>query len=553
MNPITKNTLFYGDNLKILREHIPAESADLIYLDPPFNSNRNYNVLFKDESGQDSEAQITAFEDTWHWDRKSQETYHELVADAPEHVGKMTSALRDFIGANQVTAYLVMMTIRLMELHRVLKSTGSLYLHCDPTMSHYLKIVLDAIFQVRNFQCEIVWERSQTRSSISRNYRKAHDIILFYTKSDKYVFNMLYRKLSEASLGNYRNRDEKGVYRLVPLLVSGTRHGETGKPWKGIDPNSRGKSGMHWVTVQEKLEEYEKQGLTVFSKNGIPNLKYYLEESPGTPLNDNWHDIPLIPASSRESLGYPTQKPAALLERIINASTNEGDTVLDPFCGCGTSIHAAEKLNRKWMGIDITHLSTSLLKYRLKDAFDLTERKDYDVIGEPEDLAEAQMLAQEDRYQFQWWVLSLVQAKPVGGFRKKGKDRGIDGVVNFTDDSSEKIKRIIVQVKSGKVGAKDMRDLLGIVEEEKAQMGIFLTLNEPTKDMKTSAAEAGFYHSAGWSRDYPRIQIMTIADLMNGKKPDLPPVKSTFKQAKRDIREQDRWKQNGMDTGFDNF
>jgi len=493
MNPITKNTLFYGDNLKILREYIPAESADLIYLDPPFNSNRNYDVLFRDESGQqDSDAQITAFEDTWHWDRKAQETYHELIADAPEHVGKMISALRDFIGANQVTAYLVMMTVRLMELHRVLKATGSLYLHCDPTMSHYLKIVLDTIFGKENFRNEIVWcyRKWNVRQS---QFPSNHDILLFYTKTQKNSFNTLFLPKS---------------------------------------PKSSGKG--------KKIQ-------SVIGEDGKRKSVYLDTDSEGTPVPD-WWEIPIINPMANERLGYPTQKPLALLERIIQSSSNEHDTVLDPFCGCGTSIHAAEKLNRKWMGIDITHLSTSLLKYRLKDAFDLTERKDYDVIGEPEDMAGAERLAQENRYQFQWWALSLIQAKPVGGVKKKGKDRGIDGVVNFIDDSSEKAKQIIVQVKSGKVGPKDIRDLIGTVNNERAQMGIFLTLNEPTKDMKTASAEAGFYHSIGWSRDYPRIQIMTIEDIMNGKTPDLPPVKRTFKQAKRDIREQDRWKQNGIDS-----
>ncbi|MGE0086008.1 MAG: DNA methyltransferase [Desulfococcaceae bacterium] len=492
MNPVTKNTLFYGDNLKILREHIPAESADLIYLDPPFNSNRNYDVIFKDESIENSEAQITAFEDTWHWDRKAQETYHELIADAPEHVGKMISALRDFIGANQVTAYLVMMTVRLIELHRVLKSAGTLYLHCDPTMSHYLKIILDSIFGKENFRNEVVWcyRKWNVRQS---QFPSNHDILLFYTKTQTNFFNTLFLPKS---------------------------------------PKSSGKG--------KKIQ-------SIIGEDGKRKSVYLDTDSEGTPVPD-WWEIPIINPMASERLGYPTQKPLALLERIIQSSSKEGDTVLDPFCGCGTSIHAAEKLNRKWIGIDITHLSTSLLKYRLKDAFDLTERKDYDVIGEPEDLAGAQRLAQENRYQFQWWALSLVQAKPVGGVPKKGKDRGIDGVINFIDDSSEKAKQIIVQVKSGKSGAKDIRDLIGTVDNENAQMGIFITLNEPTRDMKTAAAEADFYHSSGWNKDFARIQIMTIEELLNGKTPDLPPVKRTFKQAKRDVREQDRWKQNGIDS-----
>jgi len=272
------NTLYYGDNLDILREHIPTASIDLVYLDPPFNSNRNYNVLFQDESGHDSESQITAFEDTWHWGPDAEATYHALVTDGPDRVATMIAAIRSFIGANQVMAYLVMMAARLVELHRVLKPTGSLYLHCDPTASHYLKIILDAIFGPQNFKNEIVWERSQTRSSISKIYRRAHDVLLFYTKSDSYTFNIQYKELSAASQKLYEKIDEHGPYRLVPLLVSGRCNGETGKIWRGIDPNKRGKDGMHWITVPAKIEQYEEQGLVIWpqKEGGLPQLKYYL-------------------------------------------------------------------------------------------------------------------------------------------------------------------------------------------------------------------------------------------------------------------------------------
>ena len=481
--PITENTLFYGDNLPILREYIPDESIDLVYLDPPFNSNRTYNVLFKQESGQDSEAQIAAFEDTWHWNQAAEETYHELVTAAPPHVGKMIGALRGFIvgsqtGGNQMMAYLVMMAARLVELHRILKPTGSLYLHCDPTASHYLKVVLDTIFGPTCFINEIVWERSQTRSSISKSYRRAHDILFFYAKSPDYLFNMQFRSLSDASLENYRHEDEKGRYRLVPLLVSGVRKGVTGRPWRGVDPNIQGKSGMHWVTTHEKLDEYERQGLVVISRNGIPNLKYYLEQSPGVPLNDNWHDITLIPASSKEALGYPTQKPIALLERIIAASSNPGDIVLDPFCGCGTTIAAAQKLDRRWVGIDITYLSIALQKNRLNTAFPDAK---YKVIGEPTTLHDARQLAVDDRFQFQWWAVSLIKARPYGGQEgskqgKKGADKGIDGIIIFIDDHTRQPKRVIVQVKSGKVNSRDIRDLVGTLNRESAAIGVFLTL-----------------------------------------------------------------------------
>ena len=553
VKPITENTLFYGDNLPILREYIPDESIDLIYLDPPFNSNRTYNVLFKQESGQDSEAQIAAFEDTWHWNQAAEETYHELVTAAPPHVGKMIGALRGFIvgsqtGGNQMMAYLVMMAARLVELHRILKPTGSLYLHCDPTASHYLKVVLDTIFGPTCFINEIVWERSQTRSSISKSYRRAHDILFFYAKSPDYLFNMQFRSLSDASLENYRHEDEKGRYRLVPLLVSGVRKGVTGRPWRGVDPNIQGKSGMHWVTTHEKLDEYERQGLVVISRNGIPNLKYYLEQSPGVPLNDNWHDITLIPASSKEALGYPTQKPIALLERIIAASSNPGDIVLDPFCGCGTTIAAAQKLDRRWVGIDITYLSIALQKNRLNTAFPDAK---YKVIGEPTTLHDARQLAVDDRFQFQWWAVSLIKARPYGGQEgskqgKKGADKGIDGIIIFIDDHTRQPKRVIVQVKSGKVNSRDIRDLVGTLNRESAAIGVFLTLEEPTRDMRTEATTAGFYHSPGWNQKYPRIQILTVKALLEGTaRLEMPPAEfTTFKQAQQ-VKEEEH-KQKGL-------
>jgi len=547
---ITENTLFYGDNLDILRDYLIDECVDLIYLDPPFNSNRNYNVLFKDEQGLDSEAQIVAFEDTWHWGPETEHAYYHLITHGPDKVASMMTALRGFVGTNQMMAYLTMMTARLVELHRVLKPAGSLYLHCDPTTSHYLKIVLDMIFGAQNFRNEISWERSATRSSISKIYRRAHDILLFYTKSDVYTFNMQHKELSEASKRLYGKVDTTGTYRLVPLLVSGIRNGETGRAWRGIDPNKRGKSGMHWITTHAKLEEYEKQGLIVWAQKegGLPQLKYYIENNPGVPLNDIWHDIDLIQSSSKEALGYPTQKPLALLERIIQASSSPGDIVLDPFCGCGTAIAAAQKLNRKWIGIDITHLSIALQKYRLETMFPSIT---FEVIGEPEDIGSAKKLAQDDRYQFQWWALSLIRAKPLGGQEgsktgKKGSDKGVDGIINFVDDTSDKSKRVIVQVKSGHVKSGDIRDLVGTVQREEAAIGVFLTLEPPTREMRTEAASAGLYHSVGWGKDYPRIQILSIAELLQSAEVKMPPQHGTFKSAQRVQKEEPEAQQTSL-------
>ncbi len=533
--PITQNTLFYGDNLNILREHIASESIDLIYLDPPFNSNRNYNVLFKDESGIDSEAQITAFEDTWHWNDIAEQTYDELVTQSPGHVSKMIGALRDFIGANQMMAYLVMMTIRLVELHRVLKPTGSLYLHCDPTASHYLKIILDTIFGVQNFRNEIIWKRTSAHSDTKQgnviHMGRIHDVILFYTKSDIAKRREVYQPYDQEYISAfYRYSDPDGRrYRLGDITgPGGAAKGNPQYEFLGVT--------RYWRYSKERMQELYAQGRIVQTKpGGVPAYKRYLDEMPGTPLQDVWDNILPLGAQATERLGYPTQKPLTLLENIINTSSNPGDIALDPFCGCGTAIAAAQKLGRKWIGIDITHLSIALQKYRLEAMFPDIQFK---VVGEPTDYGAAKQLAQDDRYQFQWWALSLVKAKPLGGqegskIGKKGSDKGIDGVITFIDDNTGKPKRVLVQVKSGHVKSGDIRDLVGTVQRENAALGVFITLEPPSRDMSTEAVTAGYYESPWTGQKYPRIQIRTIAELLKGTRIEMPSQYGTFKQAQR--------------------
>jgi DNA modification methylase len=549
MAPQNTNTLFYGDNLVILRDYMDSESVDLIYLDPPFNSNRNYNVLFKDESGKEADAQITAFADSWHWNATAEQTYHELVTLGAPRVSSMVSALREALGTNQMLAYLVMMAARLTELHRVLKPTGSLYLHCDPTASHYLKIVLDTIFGPENFRNEIIWQRTGAHSDRAQgkviHWGRIHDAILFYTKTNDASRNEVYLSYDEEYLKkSYRHIDSSGRrYRLDNL--TGPGGGAKGNPSYEFLGVTR-----YWRYSKENMEELYKQGRIIQTKPGtVPAYKRYLDEMKGVPLQDMIDDIAPLQASAAERLGYPTQKPLALLERIISASSNEGDVVLDPFCGCGTTIAAAQKLGRKWLGIDITHLSIALQKYRLKDSFGLVEKKDYLVKGEPEDLHDAQQLAHDDRYQFQWWALSLIKARPLGGDErparfskprrsgreegKKGSDKGIDGVLTFMDDASGKAKRAIVQVKSGHVKSGDIRDLRGVIDREGAALGIFITLESPSRDMQAEAAATGFYHSPGWEQDYPKLQILTIADLLGGDEVKMPPTAQTFKSAEK--------------------
>jgi site-specific DNA-methyltransferase (adenine-specific) len=540
MRPITENTLFYGDNLFILREHIPSESVDLIYLDPPFNSSRSYNVLFREETGIESEAQITAFEDTWHWNHVAEETYQELVTQAPEHISQMISALRIFIGTNQMMAYLVMMAVRLVELHRVLKPTGSLYLHCDPTASHYLKIILDTIFGVQNYRSEITWLRSKNPKGSQhepKQYSPDTDIILFYAKSDLAELHTLRikTKLSPQQLAiKYDRLDEKGAFTDGPILRSPSMGDRPNLvyEYKGYTPGPFG-----WRVELDKLVEIDRKGNLGWSSTGQPYRKLRPEEDTGNPVGNCWMDISSINPQATERLGYPTQKPLPLLERIIQASSNPGDIVLDPFCGCGTSIAAAQKLDRKWIGIDITHLSIALMKYRLEAMFPGIKFK---VIGEPTDISAARQLAkdEEGRYQFQWWALSLIRAKPLGGQEgsregKKGSDKGVDGLIAFIDDNTGKAKRVIVQVKSGHVNRGQIGELVGTVQREQAAIGVFITLEPPSRDMKTEAVSAGFYHSPGWNKDYPHIQILTIEELLHGAEVKMPPQFGTFKQAQK--------------------
>ena len=536
LQPVIQNTLFYGDNLKILREYIPTESVDLIYLDPPFNSSRNYNVLFKDESGIDSEAQITAFEDTWHWNLIAEQTYKELITQAPDNISKMISALREFVGANEMMAYLVMMAIRLMEMHRVLKATGSLYLHCDPTASHYLKIILDTIFGPQNFRNEIIWRRTPAKGNLSRRLARNHDVILSYQMSDDAIWNTEavftaydLDALDEKTKSKYQSRDADGrLYQLTALTSPNPDRPNLNYEFLGVK--------RVWRWTRDRMQAAYDAGLVIQPSPGaVPRFKRYLDEQSGKPLTDIWIDIDPLNSQAKERLGYPTQKPEALLERIIKLTTKQGDIVLDPFCGCGTAIAAAQKLGRKWIGIDITNLSIALQKYRLQAMFPDIQFK---VVGEPLDYSSAQQLAHDDRYQFQWWALSLVKAKPLGGqegskIGKKGSDKGIDGVIAFVDDATDKLKRVLVQVKSGHVKSGDIRDLVGTVQRENAAIGVFITLETPTRDMKAEAIRAGYYHSLGWNEDYPRIQILNIVELLHGAKIQMPPQYGTFKQAQR--------------------
>jgi DNA modification methylase len=526
------NQLFYGDNLDVLRRHIKDDTVDLVYLDPPFNSNQDYNVLFAEKDGTAAAAQFRAFEDTWEWNQDSAALYEQLV-ESGGRVSDVMQAFRRFLGTNDMLAYLTMMAPRLVELRRVLKSTGSIYLHCDPTASHYLKLLMDAVFGPQCFRSEIIWKRSTAHSDTKQGREQhghIHDVLLFYTKMEKWTWNPVYTPYDPAYVASKYRSIEPGTGRRYHLdNLTGPGGAAKGNPSYEVMGVTR-----YWRYSKEKMEKLIREGRVVQPRPGaVPRFKRYLDEMPGLPLQDVWTDIDPINSQAQERLHYPTQKPETLLERILTSSSKENNVVLDPFCGCGTAIAVAERLKRNWIGIDITHLAIGLIKSRLRDAFGEDVARTYTVLGEPTSLPDAAELAKDDPYQFQWWALGLVGARRAE--QKKGADQGVDGRLLFHDEpgSNGKTKQIILSVKSGHVSVKDVRDLRGVIDREKAEIGVLLTLEDATKPMLTEAASAGFYKSPWGS--HPRLQILTIAQLLDDRKIDYPhPAGNlTFKRAPR--------------------
>jgi site-specific DNA-methyltransferase (adenine-specific) len=529
------NHLYYGDNLQVLREHVKDESIDLVYLDPPFNSNANYNVLFRSPQGVQSQAQIEAFEDTWHWNENAEQAFDEVVQSGNGDAAEMLRALRSFLNENDMMAYLCMMADRLIELRRVMKSTATIFLHCDPTACHYLKLIMDATFGADQFINEVVWKRTHSHGDAKRNFGSVFDAILIYGKSDKYEWNRLMKPLSEAHVdAKFKAKDAEGrAWQSVTLRSPNPRpnlhYPYTASKGQTYHPHPNG-----WSCDIVRMRSYDADGRLHFpaKPTGQLRLKMFLDESKGMQMQNFWDDIPPINSQAQERLGYPTQKPIALLERILQAASKEGDTILDPFCGCGTAIHAAEKLRRKWIGIDVTHLAISLIEKRLKDAFPGIEFK---VHGTPKDLDGARALAEADKYQFQWWAVSLVDAVPYGG-KKKGADSGIDGFIYFKPDGKTTEKAIVSVKGGGTVSVPMIRDLGHVVDREKAKIGVFITLAEATKPMLTEAIKAGYYQTEYGK--FAKLQILTIEQLFSGKKPDLPWIDpSAFKKAAKEIAE----------------
>jgi DNA modification methylase len=536
-NPVL-NQLFYGDNLAVLRDHIADQSVDLIYLDPPFNSRQDYNVLFAEKDGARSASQITAFKDTWEWNEESSLAYEQVV-EAGGRVAEAMRAFRTLLGGTDMLAYLAMMAPRLVELRRVLKESGSIYLHCDPTASHYLKLLMDGVFGAQNFKNEIIWRRKGGSALKGMNhFSNATDTLLFYSKSDPCKFHPVFLPLDQEYIEEHFTKvDEKGRRYQATVMRSPNPRPNLRYDYKGYKTPPNG-----WAVSRARMEELDRLGELHFPEDTGKQIyrKIYLDTYPGQPANNLWIDISTLKGKAAEILGYPTQKPEALLERILKASSDEGDVVLDPFCGCGTAVQVAQKLNRRWIGIDITHLAIGLIKTRLDDAYGPEVRSTYQVIGEPTDVAGAAQLAEENKYQFQYWALGLCGARPTEGI-KKGADRGIDGRLYFHDDNSGDSRQIIFSVKGGhNIGVSEVRDLIGVLQREKAEIGVYISFEEPTKPMLREAAEAGFYTSPGSSGSaggkYPRIQLLTIQDLLEGTKSVQRPLHVrdvTFRKAPR--------------------
>jgi site-specific DNA-methyltransferase (adenine-specific) len=531
------NKLYFGDNLDILREYIPDESVDLIYLDPPFNSQAGYNVLFESRKSDAESAQAQAFRDSWSWLEDAQESYRELMGFGG-NTARLIDALKTALKESDMMAYLVMMAVRLRELHRKLKPTGSLYLHCDPTASHYLKVVLDGVFGPGAFKSEVIWKRTSAHSAAQR-WADVHDCILFYSKTNDYVWNKLFTEYDDSYKARYKHVDESGRRWADDNLTGpGTRRGDSGAPWKGFNPTDK---GVHWkisnkavfeaigeeagakLSTTHKLDVLDQHGLIHWPRSGgFPRFKRVLGK--GLALQDLILDISPLNSQAQERTGYPTQKPLALLDRIIRASSNPGQVVLDPFCGCGTTVEAAEQADRQWIGIDIAVHAVKVIEGRLADLAEKRGRHvDYEIELLPRDFASAVKLAERDKYQFQWWANYLFNPHALRERGKKGADRGIDGELFFPNGPGRPWGRMLTSVKGGKIELDDIRAFAHVLDTEKAEMGLFICLHKPTEKMRTEAIREG--NAKVVHGDMPKLQIVSIEDWFKGQNPPiLPPL-----------------------------
>ena len=543
------NCLYYGDCLTIMQEW-PSAYVDLIYLDPPFNSNRQYNAIYKDETGRPLPDQIEAFCDMWELDverERAIRTMPVLMRESglEDSVAELWRLWMQALRGTQprLLAYLSYMAQRLLIMKRILKPTGSIYYHCDPTASHYIKALMDAVFGHGNFRNEIVWRRTAAHGRAKR-WGPIHDTLLFYSRSEHYNWNRSFQRYDDSYVDQFfRFEDEHGRYRIGNLTGPGIRNGSSGLPWRGVDPTEKGR---HWevppdrilpdhfqhpdgyadMTVQERLDVLDKAGLIYWPPKGkVPQPKQYLRASPGVPLQDVVWDIPPIGAQAAERMGYATQKPVALLERIISASSNPGDVVLDPFCGCATTLEAAHKLGRQWVGIDIAiHAVKRVARVRLTERLGLVEGQDFTVEGVPRTVEGAQDLWERDKYHFQKWAVEQVE-----GFvtTKRSADGGIDGRVYFAVPHAQDLQSMVVEVKGGvNVSIRDLRALKGVLDYDTALMA-GLIIMEPLGTVKARnfarfMGDAGSLEILGI--EYPKMQLLTVAEILDGKRFKTPTV-----------------------------
>lgn len=515
------NILYYGDNLTIM-QNLNSASVDLIYLDPPFNSQRNYNLIYERLTGHPVPEQEEAFCDAWVLDAEKMEMAKKFPVIYREqgYDEEVVQFWRMWVEALKHTqprllAYLIFMSFRLLEMRRILKPTGSIYLHCDPNVSHYIKVIMDNIFGHQNFRSEIVWKRSHAHSS-ARRWGPVHDIILMYSKTDKYTWNKVYQPYEQTYVDQFfkfDDRDGRGRYWTGDLTGAGTRNGPSGEPWRGFDVRTMGR---HWAYSPEELDRLDEERRIFWpqTQKAMPKLKRYLKEAKGLAAQDVLLDVPSLQRMSAayvESLGYETQKPIGLLQRIIAASTNEGEVVFDPFCGCGTAIYAAHLSKRKWIGCDIAILSVRIVRDVLLKRYGLREDVDYRIDGVPLSIEGAQDLFDRDPKQFEHWAVEL--AGGFAGTRHSG-DKGVDGRIHF--ETASGLRNMVISVKGGKLSPAFMRELRGVLErEEDSMMGGMICLQEPTRGMLEEAAKAGRYDYLGTG--YDRLQIRTIRELLDGR------------------------------------
>jgi DNA modification methylase len=529
---IKSNHLYYGDNLTIMKG-MPSSSVDLIYLDPPFNSQRSYNLIYKRLTGQPVPEQEEAFCDAWEMDAEKEDmarrmpiVFREYGVD--EELVKFWVAWINALRYTQprLLAYLIYMSYRLFEMHRILSSKGSLYLHCDPNASHYIKVILDGIFSHQNFRNEIIWKRINAKGLAFTRLASNHDVILRYTKSDKFTWHPQYTRHDPDYINKFYRYTEPKTgrrYRLADLTNPNKNRPNLTYEFLGIS--------RVWRWTKERMQKAYEKGLIVQSGAGkVPALKRYLDEQEGTPIDDIWLDIPPVQAQAKERLGYPTQKPLALLRRIIAASTNMNDIVFDPFCGCGTTIYASHELGRKWIGCDIAILSIRIVRDVLLKKYGLEEGRHYMVSGVPRSVEAARELFAHDSRQFQHWAVELA-----GGFAsaKFTSDRGIDGRIHFETKSG--LKNMIISVKGGgKPTPAWMRELRGVVErEEDTELGGLICLEKPTRGIRTEIADGGRYEYMGTR--YDRLQVRTIEDLLNGKCFEMPSMVRTLGKSSQTV------------------